>query len=138
MIIYRHSLRSCPACHCGTQFVRCGNQTTLEHSDGIDEPGDTQVLLYTCVVPENVLGYYDLIDDEIMMDELEEHIGDAGDPGDVFKMSTSPDVYERALLIEIIGDYFGWDSLDPEPECIELAELMDRWSTYTDIHCTQN
>jgi hypothetical protein len=96
------------------------------------------VLLYTCVVPENVLGYYDLIDDEIMMDELEEHIGDAGDPGDVFKMSTSPDVYERALLIEIIGNYFGWDVLDPEPECMELMELMDRWSTHTVAHNTQN
>jgi hypothetical protein len=50
---------------------------------------------------------------------------------EVRRLATSEEPVERAILYEMVGNYYGFDNLDHTPEVFTREELEARWPEYT-------
>jgi len=90
-------------------------------SRGEDEDEDSNRTVYRVDIPSDVAEAYDWID----WAQLARYPGTTED--ELIEQARSRDVSTRARLIELIGDYYGWRSLDDHPMELTGRELEERW-----------
>ena len=93
----------------------------LEWTKGLQDTGPGILFVFRRHVPENVFEDLSWVNKETLAH------GMGGDPEEMLLMSTSEDPFARAMLISIVGDYFGWHELDDEPMTMTDEELAQRW-----------
>lgn len=107
-----------PVTHGGGYIYQDDDSLWLEYSHGL-ETGVSTIKLFIVHIEDCVeCDWADL-------DKVATSYGCEVDS--LIAMGRSPNLVDRAYLLEAIGGYYGWENFDPYPVTLTEQQLTDRW-----------